>query len=197
MVLNEILEPDFATRSAVAAIRLLLLTGCLKSEILTLRLDDVESSADELRLCDSKRGPRMVPLTTPVLKVLDEIERIVGNPRVTRSLQPGAFPPDLTYYWKRILSRAGLEGVRIHVLHHSCAAPACPLMARKAITYGNKRNKTYGLSLCFRSHQMLIGLLRSRHGFRTVPGDVRELLDLRKLVSSAVRQAGGLVFGPD
>ena len=38
---------------------------------------------------------------------------------------------------------------------------------------------------------MLIGLLRSRHGFRTVPGDVRELLDLRKLVSSAVRQAGG------
>ena len=55
----------------------------------------------------------------------------------------------------------------------------------------------YGLSLCFRSHQMLIGLLRSRHGFRTVPGDARELLDLRKLVSSAVRQAGGLVFGPD
>ncbi len=56
---------------------------------------------------------------------------------------------------------------------------------------------TNGLSLCFRSHQMLIGLLRSRHGFRTVPGDVRELLDLRKLVSSAVRQTGGPVFGSD
>ena len=35
-----------------------------------------------------------------------------------------------------------------------------------------------GFSLCFRSHQMFIVLLRSRHGFRTVPGDVRELLDL-------------------
>ena len=58
-------------------------------------------------------------------------------------------------------------------------------------------NHDDGLSLCFRSHQMLIGLLRSRHGFRTVPGDVRELLDLRKLVSSAVRQAGGPVFGSD
>ena len=58
-------------------------------------------------------------------------------------------------------------------------------------------NQSNGFSLCFRSHQMLIGLLRSRHGFRTVPGDVRELLDLRKLVSSAVRQAGGPVFGPD
>ena len=49
----------------------------------------------------------------------------------------------------------------------------------------------------FRSHQMLIGLLRSRHGSWTVPGDVRELLDVGKLVSSAVRQAGGPVFGPD
>ena len=53
------------------------------------------------------------------------------------------------------------------------------------------------LSLCFRSHQMLIGLLRSRHGSWTVPGDVRELLDLGQLVSSAVRQAGGPAFGPD
>ena len=52
-----------------------------------------------------------------------------------------------------------------------------------------------GFSLCFRSHQMLIVLLRSRHGFRTVPGDVRELSDLEKLVSIAVRQAGGPVFG--
>ena len=60
---------------------------------------------------------------------------------------------------------------------------------------GGKNPK--GFSLCFRSHQMLIGLLRSRHGSWTVPGDVRELLDLGKLVSSAVRQAGGPALGPD
>ena len=35
------------------------------------------------------------------------------------------------------------------------------------------------------------------HGSWTVPGDVRELLDLGKLVSSAVRQAGGPALGPD
>ena len=57
------------------------------------------------------------------------------------------------------------------------------------------RNNGKGFSLCFRSHQMLIVLLRSRHGFRTVPGDVRELSDFEKLVSIAVRQAGGPVFG--
>ena len=65
---------------AIAAIRLLMLTGCRKSEILTLRWDDVDRTAGEFRLRDSKRGPRMVPLTAPALKVLDGIERIEGIP---------------------------------------------------------------------------------------------------------------------
>ena len=52
-------------RPAIAAIRLLMLTGCRKSEILTLRWDDVDRTAGEFRLRDGKRGPRMVPLTTP------------------------------------------------------------------------------------------------------------------------------------
>ena len=106
---------------AIAAIRLLMLTGCRKSEILTLKWDDVDRTAGELRLRDGKRGPRMVPLTPPVQKVLDGIERIEGNPWVIRSKKPGACLPDLTYYWNRIQARAGLEGVRIHDLRHSCA----------------------------------------------------------------------------
>ena len=104
---------------AIAALRLVVLTGCRKSEILTLRWDDVDRTTGELRLRDGKRGPRMVPLTTPVLKVLDGIE---GNPWVIRSKKPGACLPDLTYYWNRIQARAGLEGVRVHDLRHSCAS---------------------------------------------------------------------------
>ena len=107
---------------AIAAIRLLMLTGCRKSEILTLKWDDVDRTAGELRLRDGKRGPRMVPLTPPVQKVLDGIERIEGNPWVIRSKKPGACLPDLTYYWNRIQARAGLQGVRIHDLRHTCAS---------------------------------------------------------------------------
>ena len=70
---------------AIAAIRLLMLTGYRKSEILTLKWDDVDRAAGGLRLRDGKRGPRMVPLTPPVQKVLDGIERIEGNPWVIRS----------------------------------------------------------------------------------------------------------------
>ena len=66
--------------SAIAAIRLLMLTGCRTDEILTLKWDDVDRTARVLRLRDTKTGPRMVPLTGPVLNVLDGIERAEGFP---------------------------------------------------------------------------------------------------------------------
>jgi len=112
---------------AIAAIRLLMLTGCRKSEILTLRWDDVDRTAGEFRLRDGKRGPRMVPLTTPVLKVLGGIERVEGNPWVIRSQKPGICLPGLNYYWNRIRDRTGLQGVRIHDLRHSHASRALAL----------------------------------------------------------------------
>ena len=112
---------------AIAAIRLLMLTGCRKSEILTLRWDDVDRTAGEFRLREGKRGPRMVPLTTPALKVLDGIERVEGIPWVIRSQKDGIHLPGLNYYWNRIRDRAGLAGVRIHDLRHSHASRALAL----------------------------------------------------------------------
>ena len=43
---------------AVAALRLLMVTGCRCNEILTLRWEDVDFGANEIRLRDSKTGPR-------------------------------------------------------------------------------------------------------------------------------------------
>ena len=114
-------------RPAIAAIRLLMLTGCRKSEILTLRWDDVDRTSGEFRLRDGKRGPCMVPLTTPALKVLD------GNPWVIRSKKPGACLPDLTYYWNRIQVHAGLDGVRVHDLRHSLATSPYRLAAQNIV----------------------------------------------------------------
>ena len=48
---------------AIAEIRLLMLTGCRKSETHTLRWGDVDRAGGKFRLRDGKRGPRMVPLT--------------------------------------------------------------------------------------------------------------------------------------
>ena len=113
--------------SAVAAIRLLVLTGCRSDEILTLKWDDVDRTARVLRLRDSKTGPRMVPLTVPVLKVLDGIERAEGVPWVLRGAKPGSRLACLSYHWRRIKQETGLRDVRVHDLRHSYASRALAL----------------------------------------------------------------------
>ena len=51
--------------SAIAAVRLLMLTGCRSDEILSLKLDDVDRTARVLRLRDAKTGPRMAAAPSP------------------------------------------------------------------------------------------------------------------------------------
>ena len=113
--------------SAVAAIRLLMLTGCRSDEILTLKWDDVDRTARVLRLRDSKTGPRMVPLTGPVLKVLDGIGRVEGVPWVLRGARPGTRLACLSWHWRRIKRETGLHDVRVHDLRHSYASRALAL----------------------------------------------------------------------
>ena len=54
-------------------IRLLLLTGCRKSEIVTLRWQDVDG--DKLNLGDAKTGPRRVFLNAPARAILERQPR--------------------------------------------------------------------------------------------------------------------------
>ncbi len=112
---------------AIAALRLLMLTGCRKSEILTLRWDDVDRTAGELRLRDAKAGPRMVLLTAPVRTVFDGIPRIDGAPWVLAGQRPGTGLTKLDNYWQSIRAKAGLEDVRIHDIRHSYASRALAL----------------------------------------------------------------------
>ena len=113
--------------TAIPAIRLLLLTGCRKNEIVTLRWDDIDRTAGELRLRDSKTGARRVPLTPAVEWVLDRISRIEGNPWVITGKNPGDHLKNLDLIWQRIRERAGLEDVRVHDCRHSYASRALAL----------------------------------------------------------------------
>ena len=124
-VLNE--AEGSETFSAVTAIRLLMLTGCRLNEIQTLRWEDVDLAAGELRLQDSKTGARMVPLSHASVAVLSALPRPEGNPWVIVGKRPGAHLTDLQHPWRRIRTRAGLEDVRIHDLRHSFASRALAL----------------------------------------------------------------------
>ena len=94
------------TRSAVAAIRLLMLTGCRLSEIQKLRWDHVDLDAGELRLPDTKTGGRAVPLAPSAVRLLTSLPRDEDNPWVIAGRKPGSHLTDLQHPWRSIRTRA-------------------------------------------------------------------------------------------
>ena len=126
-VLNEAEQRGGAFPSSIAAIRLLLLTGCRKSEILTLRWEHVDLPAAQLHLPDTKTGSRTIALPEEAVKVLEEIPRIPGNPWVITGRKPNTHLTGLDVGWRTLRARAGLEDVRIHDLRHSYASRALAL----------------------------------------------------------------------
>ena len=111
-----------SSRPQADIIRLLLLTGCRRGEIVGLRWSEVQG--DALMLADGKTGPRTVPLNSQARQVLD------GQPR---GESPFVFPsprdPSRPRHhdielWYRVRSEAGIEDVRLHDLRHTLASHA-------------------------------------------------------------------------
>ena len=118
-------EAEEEMPSAVAAFRLLLLTGCRLSEIQFLRWEYVKD--DCIELPDAKTGGRVVPLGPEARAVLSAIPCDDDNPWVIAGRLPGSHLTDLQRPWRRIRKQAGLEDVRIHDLRHSFASRALAL----------------------------------------------------------------------
>ena len=125
--LDEVETGGGASLSAVAAIRLLILTGCRKSEILSLRWEEVALDQAELRLTDSKTGARVVSLSEPAVKLLAGLPRLPDNPWVLPGRKPGAHLRKLDDAWQAVRTRADLHDVRLHDLRHSFASRALAL----------------------------------------------------------------------
>ncbi len=126
-MLDEILEEGSESSSAVAAIRLLMLTGCRRSEIQRLRWEHVDLHAGELRLPDTKTGGRTIPLAPSAVRLLASLPRQDDNPWVIVGRRRGAHLTDLERPWRRIRARAALHDVRLHDLRHSFASRALAL----------------------------------------------------------------------
>lgn len=123
-VLREMEEEGIELPSAIAAVRLLILTGCRLGEIMTLKWEYVDFGGKALRLPDSKTGAKVVHLGQPAVEVLQKIERVEKNPWVIVGTKPGARLSDLQPFWQRVRARAGLKDVRIHDLRHTFASTA-------------------------------------------------------------------------
>ncbi len=109
-------------REQADIIRLLLLTGCRKSEIVQLRWFEVDGGV--LNLIDSKTGPRKVPLNSQARRILERRPR--GASHFVFPSPLDATRPRTLYLrlWYRVRREAGIEDVRLHDLRHTHASHA-------------------------------------------------------------------------
>jgi integrase len=106
-----------------AAIKLLLLTGARKGEILGLQWQHVDFDRKCLRLPDSKTGAKVVYLNAPSLEILVNLPRVSNNTHVFPGKQEKNRPlGGMDKVWFRVRAAAGLKDVRLHDLRHSFAS---------------------------------------------------------------------------
>ncbi|MBC9880705.1 site-specific integrase [Bradyrhizobium sp. INPA01-394B] len=110
------------TKYAVAAFRILLLTGCRLSEIQKLEWRYVDLEQKELRLPDSKTGAKTVHLGDAAVALLKALPHLTGNPYVIVGKKKKTHLTDLQHPWRRIRKAAKLNDVRIHDLRHTFAS---------------------------------------------------------------------------
>ena len=121
--LGEVLDRNDADHPQIVAIvRLLLLTGCRKSEIVTLKWSFYREG--KLFLPDSKVGPRTVWLSSAARAILDALPRkaawMFPSPYTGRCIHPVTVGDA----WRLLRAEAGLCDIRLHDLRHTYASIA-------------------------------------------------------------------------
>jgi integrase len=119
------LEQGGSNPFAIAAIRLLALTGCRKTEVLSLTHDAVDRHAGCLRLKATKSGPQVRAIGGIALELIDNLtvhERFIFP--ASRGTGPLVGLPRI---FTKACEKAGLDDVTLHTLRHSYASTALEL----------------------------------------------------------------------
>ena len=145
--LQEAAAKESIPAPALAALRLLILTGARHNEILELRWNQVDLqrnllmfSADQHKT-GRKTGAKALPLNAPAAGILSGLPKVLGNPFVIQGDKPGSHFVGLQKVWERIRLRVSemeaekvaakkksrdeavnIEDVRIHDLRHTFAS---------------------------------------------------------------------------
>jgi len=120
---REVLDPH-----AVAAIRLLLLTGARLREILHLKWEHVNFDRGLVHLPDSKTGKKTIVLNEAAIEIFGQLRAAAQPERgalkgfVIKGLTEEKPRADLHRPWRAIRRRAQLEDVRLHDLRHTFAS---------------------------------------------------------------------------
>lgn len=122
--LNHAEANGLASIYAVAAIRLLILTGARLSEVLTLEWRFIDFERRIAFLPDSKTGKKPLVLNDAAVAILTALPRLAENPFVIVGKRPGQCMVNIQKPWTAIRKMAGLDEVRLHDLRHTWASHA-------------------------------------------------------------------------
>ena len=120
-----------------------LLTGARKTEILTMKWEDLDFDQYLWRLPTTKaKRSHLIPIPAPAMELLHQLPRVLGNPYVFVGKKDGSHLVNITRAWNRIRRAAGISDVRIHDLRRTLGSwlaaegKSLPLIG-KALNHSN------------------------------------------------------------
>ncbi len=120
-----LLEHRYVSHSSpytLAALWMLLYTGCRENEILTLQWKDVHLEDGYIYLPDSKVGVRTIALNEKAKRILFSLEKQEDTPYVFCGNILGQHLKETKTTWRKVRELAGISDVRLHDLRHSFAS---------------------------------------------------------------------------
>ena len=104
-------------------IKLLLLTGARKREVLDAQWENIDLTLGTLKIPMSKSGkPRYIVLSLVAVDLLKSIPRYIDVPWMFVNETTRRPPRSIFYAWNTIRRRVGIANVRLHDLRHSYAS---------------------------------------------------------------------------
>lgn len=118
-------DQEAMNATALAAIKTLLLTGCRKSEVLSLPWNWVDTKAGCIRFGDTKSGAQLRPIGCAATNYLQRIPE--SSQWVFPASRGDGYFIGLPRIFAKLCSKAEIEGATLHVLRHTFAAIAAEL----------------------------------------------------------------------
>jgi integrase len=125
--LRRLTEALAASRNqrAANAIRLLLLTGARRGEVLGARWDQFDLDAGVWTKPSShtkQKREHRVPLSAPARQLLAEMRQSAESPFLFPTRSKSGHMEEIKAPWRTLCKAAGLKGVRVHDLRHTYAS---------------------------------------------------------------------------
>ncbi len=153
-VLSEAEREQSVQQSAIDAIRLLALTGCRLSEIISLRWEDVDLEGHKLNIRDAKTGGRQQTVGAETTAFLASLSQRQICSWVLPHTDTAKHLPDYTLKkaWRRIREKANIDDLRLHDLRHTVGTYAGQTGANAFLIRDKLGHKTTAMTNQYVNH---------------------------------------------